>query len=90
MREIINYQRNLELIGKQIIKVSKMKLAIFDIIRQNYQSPVPYLLHKKTLNYLKFIHELEFKIVKIAANKMKTQLALNLISTFYSFIKVDY
>lgn len=32
-----------------------MKLTIFDLIHQNYQSPVPYLLHEKTLNYLKSI-----------------------------------
>ncbi|CAD8121846.1 unnamed protein product [Paramecium sonneborni] len=86
----MKYFTLLEKIQNDIYKVIEDKIVILELLKRNYQNPVPYLLHKSTQNYFNQCNELEILILQLVQLNGISVEVRELQDEFYSQIKVDY
>ncbi|CAD8196011.1 unnamed protein product [Paramecium octaurelia] len=90
LSQSLQYFKLLENIQNNICKVIEDKILILELLKRNYQNPVPYLLHNSTQQYLNECNQLELQIKQLIQLNGISAEVRDLQDEFYSQIKVDY
>ncbi|KAM3135682.1 hypothetical protein pb186bvf_012208 [Paramecium bursaria] len=86
----IKYNKILEIVTDQTPRITKEKIIILELLRQNYQSPTLYLLQLLASKYVLKLNKYEQNLKQLFSINGESQIVKELYKFFTSFIKNDY